>query len=64
MVEEKKKKRINWYYMKDTCPKCQASNIVWTGIYRRKWFRKSNGQWELKEQQKRLCEHCGYRWWV
>lgn len=63
-TEEKKKKRINWWKYKHRCPKCDATNIVWNNVFRRKWILTSKGNWELKEQQQRECEHCHHTWWM
>ena len=59
----KVKKRINWMKMMPHCGVCSASNLEWTGIFRRKWFQRTNGQWELKEQQKRICLACKNEVW-
>ena len=64
MGNEKVKKRINWMKMIPHCVVCSATNLKWTGVFRRKWHQKPNKIWELKEQQKRVCESCGNIEWL
>ena len=68
MVEEKMiekvKKRTNWYIFKKKCPFCENMSISSINKYRRKWYRKSNGQWELKEERLNECNSCKKSWWT
>ena len=67
MTEEEReeiKQRRKWWRFKVTCPRCDNMNVRWNNKYRRKWFQKSNGQWELKEQRQRECDSCGYQWYM
>ena len=63
MEKDERKKKVDWWRWKHSCPKCGAHNISWNNVYRRKWYH-DKGKWELKEEQQRECDSCHHQWWM